>query len=191
MTTLATRVVHQRGVVVALVTAAGVLAALIVQALLSGLFSYIAVWMTGRGVQSTPWPADAIGRTALTYLPFAIGVFLALWFVAPIAADLRLFHVITRALLVAAIGGALAIVVAIIGALLGAFNYSAGLSSNIVANLGYDFGGALSRIGFAVSSGLTLFIGALPMVLLACVLLWIWLERHPRNHQVAGIVDEV
>ena len=191
MTTLATRVVHQRGVVVALVTGAAVLAALVVQAVLSGLFSFIAVWMSGQGAQSGGWPANAIGQAALTYLPFAIGVFLALWFVAPIAADLRLFHVITRALLVAAIGGALAIVVAIIGALLGAFNYSAGLSSNIVANLGYDFGGALSRIGFAVSSGLTLFIGALPVVLLACVLLWIWLERHPRNHQVAGIVDEV
>ena len=191
MTALATRVVHQRGVVVALVTGAAVLAALVVQAVLAGVFGFIGVWMSGQGARFGGLPADSVGRAALTYLPFAIGVFLALWFVAPIAADLRLFHVLTRGLLVAAIGGGLAIVVAIIGALFGAFNYSAGFSSNIVANLGYDFGSVVSGIGAAISTGLTLFVNALPLVLLACVLLWIWLERHPRNHQVAGIVDEV
>ncbi|MCU1420519.1 MAG: hypothetical protein JWN36_170 [Microbacteriaceae bacterium] len=191
MTALATRVVHQRGVVVALITGASVFAVLIVQALLTSLFGYLSLLMSGLAAQSTPWTVAELGPIALTNLPFAIGVFLALWFVAPIASDLRLFHVITRGLLAAAIGGALAIVVAVVGALFGAFSYSAGFSSNLAANLGYDFVGAFHRIGFALNSGLSLFVSAVPLVVLACVLLWIWLERHPRNHQVAGIVDEV
>lgn len=190
MTSLASRVIRQRGFVVALITGASVLAALVAQAFLLNLFGLIASILAGQGLPGW-WAPAVLGQSALTFLPFAIGVFLALWLVAPIAADLRLFHVLTRSLLIAGIGALLAIVVSVIAALFGAFSYSAEFSSNLFGNLGYDLSGALSRMGFALGTGLSLFASALPLVVLACVLLWIWLERHPRDHQVAGFVDEV
>ncbi len=190
MTTLATRVIRRRGFVVALITAASVLAALVAQEFLVDLFGSLGAVIGGQGYPGG-WAPAVLAQAALTFLPFAIGVFLAIWLVAPIGADLRLVHVVTRSLLIAGIGALLAIVVSVIAALFGAFSYSATFTSSIFGNLGYDLSGALSRMGFALGNGLTLFASALPLVVLACVLLWIWLERHPRDHQVAGIVDEV
>ena len=189
---LATRVIHQRGFLVALVTGASVLAALVAQAFLIDLFGFVGVLASGQGFDgSGGWPLAVLGQAAVTYLPFAIGVFLSLWLIAPVASDLRLFHVLTRSLLAAGIGAVLAIIVSVVAALFGAFSYSAAFSSNVFGNVGYDLSGALSRMGFALGNGLTLFATGLPIVVLACVLLWIWLERHPRGHSVSGFLDEV
>ena len=47
-------------------------------------------------------------------LPFALGVFIAFWQIAPVSPQLRMAHVVTRALLAAVIGAVATFVIAFI-----------------------------------------------------------------------------
>jgi hypothetical protein len=112
-------------------------------------------------------------------LPLAVGVFLGLWLLAPIASELRAFHVAMRSILAIGVGSTLHFIVA---AVLGAIFVSSVTSS-------LDF--IPHALGFALQSAVSLLIHVLPLGILASVLAWVWLTAHPPKHQVSGMLDEV
>lgn len=123
-------------------------------------------------------------------IPFAIGVFLAFWQIAPVAPQLRMAHVVTRALLAAVIGaiaaGIISFVVAVMSDLLG-------LGSSVVTPAGGDpitthlLGAARSVLPAAAN----ILIQGLVVVPLAALLLWGWLQSHPSKTTPVGALDEV
>jgi hypothetical protein len=126
----------------------------------------------------------------LASLPFAIGVFVAFWQIAPIAPQLRMAHVVTRSLLAALVGavatGIIAFVVAIV------LNLS---QSNPVVVAGGGFADILRNLADAGRSvlpgALNLLIDGLVVVPLAGLLLWGWLQSHPPKTAPVGALDEV
>jgi hypothetical protein len=118
-----------------------------------------------------------------TPLPFAIGVVLAFWQIAPIVPQLRMAHVVTRALLAAGVGAAVAAVTGFIVTAAG------GLTAGLVAT---SLGRFLFDTARSVLPGaLTLFIDGLVVVPLAALLLWGWLQSHPPKSTARGALDEV
>jgi len=183
MTALAHRVVRQRGFLVALAAAALVLAVLVVQSLLTFFVAQLG-YSGGGSLRDLPW-WSVYGRQVVTVsVPFSVGVLLGFWFIAPVAAELRLAHVITRSLLAALAG---AVLVFLTTTVVEAVATVQGLMDQ----------GALSRLGAetmrtpAVGPPLAApEVGsATPLVILAGILLWNWVERHPSRHPIAGIVD--
>jgi hypothetical protein len=187
MSDIGRRVVHQRGIVVALITSALILVVLIVQRELGILLSILGAVATGSLISPSDygWSALFTVQAVTLDLAFAVGVLLSLWLIAPIAAELRLFHVFTRSLLAAAVGAALLAVVEIAISIYGAF------SGPLMAMTSFSGPRALQGVLFGIADAGRYFVSSAPLVILAGVLLWIWLERHPRDHGVAGIVDEV
>lgn len=180
---------RRRGAVPALLAATGVLAALLVQGVLLGLINT----MTLAGMPGAPsslgylWAGQLQG--ALTNaLPLAVGVLLSLWLLAPIVPELRLVHVVLRALLATAVGALLVVAVAVIVGFLGSL---AGL--NFFSASFPDLAGPLRSSWFAVLQGVTgafrAFVVNSPIVVLAAVLLWGWPRRHPLPHEAAGAPD--
>jgi hypothetical protein len=95
-------------------------------------------------------------------LPFAIGVFLSFWQIAPVAPQLRMAHVVTRALLAAVVGAVASLVLGFIVAVV--LNV-AGTSGQILA--------------------------ASDLASIAALLLWGRLQSHPPKTAPAGALDEV
>lgn len=122
--------------------------------------------------------------TALgTPLPFALGAFLAFWQIAPIAPQLRMTHVVTRALLAAGIGAAVA---AVLGFLVTAIaRADTGLVGTSLPRYLFDTARSV------LPDALTLFIDGLVVVPLAALLLWGWLQSHPPKTTARGALDEV
>lgn len=113
-------------------------------------------------------------------LPFAIGVFLAFWQLAPVAPQLRMAHVVTRALL-AALAGAVAT------AVIGFF-----VAVVVNASQGSGIASAVADAARSVLPGsLNILIDGLVVVPLAALLLWGWLTSHPPKRAPAGALDEV
>ena len=128
----------------------------------------------------------------LGVLPFVVGVFLSLWLLAPVAAELHIAHAITRSLLAAAAGSVVLFLVQLMSALFQnfdasagqVFGFAAGFVNTVSANGDWAFSNA---IYFALSTGIQL----IPLTVLAGVLLWVWLRAHPAKHQVSGFIDKV
>jgi hypothetical protein len=117
-------------------------------------------------------------------LPFAIGVFLSFWQLAPIAPKLRLAHVVTRSLLATLIGGVLLWAVFVVAQAI----------ADLVAPTGgvlHAFDGFGQDMLIALLRSLSALVGYLPSVALAGILLWGWLQRHPHAKRVHGMLDEV
>lgn len=178
-------VLRRRGVLVALVTAtAFLLAALVQRALLSGLSLLGIAPFPGAGDYLPIVLADAWNTSLTGVIPFAAGVFLSLWQIAPIAAELRLAHVVTRVLLAAA-AGALAVIAVGVVVVLVAAALRLGQDGSAVAQfaeLGRDGLGVLLRSA-------TTFVGVLPTLVLAGVLQWTWLMSREHPFPVEGMLD--
>lgn len=187
MSTLAHRMARQHGVVVALVTALAVLVLLLAQDFLSAVFSSLGNAASNLTSPVSPayWFGTVGQQLALQYVPFAVGLFLSFWFIAPIGAALRLFHVVTRSLLAATVGAAAVIVVQVTTGLYLAFQGPLGSMT------GFSGRDALHNVVWGILTGALDFVRWVPVVVLAGVLLWIWLERHPAKHAVTGMIDEV
>ena len=183
-----TKAMKRPGVLPAFVAGLGVFVALLAIGLLQALFSTLAVIATASIAQ------DYLGQiwfgqflNSLTGpLPFAIGVFLCLWQVAPIAPALRLAHVVTRSILAALLGGAVMWIVLWIAQVIADVSSFAPEFQGAIAfgKLGPDALQALFR-ALAVTAGY------LPIAVLAGILLWGWLQRHPLATPVHGTLDEV
>jgi len=184
------KALQRPGALPAFLTALGILAALIVQGFLTATFvslSVIADSSLDSDFFGQLWAGQLVGSLAGP-VPITIGLFLCFWQVAPIAANLRLAHVVTRALLAATAGMALLFVLGLIYlfvlwllSLGGAFD-GGGLER--VAPIGPSVLGVLFR-------SLGVLVGVIPVVVLGAVLLWGWLQRHPLKQAVKGTIDEV
>ena len=180
------------GIGSALLAALGVYLVLVLQSLL-GTIAFV--------VTDVAYGQDALSYLSLILpaslpitlgapLPFAIGVFLAFWQIAPVAPQLRMAHVVTRALLAAVVGAV------------------ATLHDRVhrrrVANVASDGSGVLAATGRRVSPqhparplvrrsrrALNILIQGLVVVPLAALLLWGWLQSHPPTTAPAGALDEV
>ncbi len=183
----------RRGVLAATAAALIVLGAQVAQQILStAVYAGLALTQSnGQDVLSQLFPAYLWGLI-LGVLPFAIGVFLSLWLLAPVAAELHIAHVITRSLLAVAGGAVIVFLVQLVGMLFQSFDRSAGLvfgwASGFFSTLSSNADWAFSNsLYVALSTAINL----IPLTVLAGVLLWIWLRAHPAKHEVSGLIDQV
>ncbi len=182
LTTLA----RKRGRLPALITAALVAGLILVQAVVSSL----AAWIGGAFYQRvsfgavafddfSPWQPYLLDSFVKVTLPFAVGVFLSLWLIAPLAGELRVRFVITRGLLASAAGSVLVLVVNVV------------VEFVTMLGFGFDIRG-LAHTGItAIGTAVNVFVYTTPIVVLAAVLLWLWLREHPREYEVSGLIDEL
>lgn len=185
------RLVKRRGALAAAVIAVGVLAFILVQGVLRGVISTLfSLGMPDFVYVGAIW-SGVVASATLVELPFAVGVFLCLWLIAPVAAELRLGHVITRSVLAAGAGAVLVLVVQGIQALVMGIWVGGGLFGASFPFSGFSGNDMGHRMGFAMQTAAGSFIDLVPLVVLAGVFLWMWLERHPVSHRVSGMLDEV
>ena len=175
------------GVGSALLAGLGVYLVLVLQGLLSTIAFVITSYDLGYlgAVIPASLPVTLGGP-----LPFAVGVFLAFWQIAPVAPQLRMAHVVTRALLAAVIGAAAA----------GILSFVVAVLVNLAAtDPGLVAGGAADAIGRNLAEAaksvlpafFTILIQGLVVVPLAALLLWGWLQSHPPKKTPAGALDDV
>jgi hypothetical protein len=163
------QLLRRRGAVVALVTSLLVGASFLAgEAINIGLRSLV----LGASVWEV-FPDRAIA----TAVPFTVGVFLCLWLLLPVAAELELRFVVTRALGAALFG---TVLVFVVRSLLQIVTLAGQL--NIVAALGQLLGGQ-------AIDGARFFVLYAPVVTLFAIFQWNWLKHHPAKFEVAGILD--
>jgi hypothetical protein len=178
------KALQRPGALPALLTALGVLAFLVTQNVAFRLIGSARTAVYGGSLGTDLGTAWATEFASLFGGPlfFAAGVFLCLWQVAPIAPNLRLAHVVTRALLATAIGAACYWI----------FEFFAGLIFMAVNGLWEQVGDVFGGVAFdALMDALGALVGWLPLVILGAVFLWGWLQRHPPKNAVKGTLDEV
>lgn len=181
------KAITRPGVVPAFFAGLGVFALLLATAFLQSLFTTLSL------LSSSVSAGDFAGQILATQLlssgtgplPFAIGVFLCFWQIAPIAPKLRLAHVVSRSILAAVGGGVLLWIVYAVAQLVA--DIAAPSADGAVAALA-DVGPVLLT---ALLRALATVVGYLPVVALAGILLWGWLQRHPHARAVHGALDEV
>lgn len=124
----------------------------------------------------------AIALTSI--LPFTVGYFLGLWVVAPITEELRIGHVITRAILATGIGATLWFaVLGIVGV------YIALTTMPVVLDISAAPYVVSTPLGVALQNALAGFITLLPLGVLGGVLLWQWRTANPAEHHIEGLID--
>ena len=186
---VAAKALTRPGVGPALLAGLGVYLALALQVVLSAL-----VFVVVDGQDPVSYLAASLGVLApIAFggpLPFALGVFLCFWQLAPVAPQLRMAHVVTRALLAAVVGTFLALVIGFVSTAALVFSR---VSS--YASLGADptlipLGLKTAWIGSAPGA-FNMLIDGLVVVPLAALLLWGWLRGHRPEAAPAGALDEV
>ena len=181
------QLVNRHGAFVAAVTALAVAAAIILEQLLQSLVGVLSVLSVGQ----VPYGFFAFGQVLLVAIPFALGFFVSLWIIAPIAEELRLPHVVTRAILATGVASTVVFVVLAIVGILSAFSWEGAIFGQSFPTTRFDGGGAVGALGRALTSALLTFISTLPLGVLAGVLLWIWRKDHPPRKPLSGLIDEV
>ena len=185
-----TKLAKKRGRLPALVAALGLLVLQSLQSFLASLVNYFSS-LGYIGVDQARGPSDvhvttvyqfapSIDELSRVLIPFALGVFVALWILAPISDELTVRFVLTRAGLASLAGSLLVIVVDLILGLVWAFSPT-----------GFDSTEFLQSVVEALSTGLHVFIFTTPLVMFAGLMLWLWLRDHPREYAVAGLIDEL
>lgn len=180
------------GVGSALLAGLGVYVVLVLQSILGTVVFVVTDRSYGQdpGAYLSLILGNSLPITAGGPLPFAIGVFLSFWQIAPVAPQLRMAHVVTRALLAAVIG---AVATAVLGFIAAVVLNVVGTDPALVLN-----GGAgtiatnLVQAAHSVLPGaLNILIDGLVVVPLAALLLWGRLQTHPPRTAPAGALDEV
>ena len=136
-------------------------------------------WLQGAGYQPNVLSALLSSQFLLITLAFCVGVVAWLWLFAPLSAELRLGSVIARSLLAVVAGAVVTLVVSFcIG--LQSWLANADFFSNSMSQAADSFirdGG--NAIATALSTTLGVAVDVLPLTVLAVVLTWSWLVRHP------------
>ncbi len=176
-----------RGALVAAVTAGGVGIAFLAGRVLLGLVSLIgpeSVVYSGSYL-TLPFVGASAGFIVLTsILPFSIGYFLGLWVVAPITEQLRVGHVVARAVVATGIGATLwFIVLGLIGVV------RAVVSTPEILGIAASQLLVAGQLGYALQEALTGFIALLPIGVLGAVFLWLWRSANPAPHHIEGFID--
>jgi hypothetical protein len=181
------QLVNRHGAFVSAVTALLVGGAVLAQRFLEYLIGLLTVLSVGQ-LASYGFP---FGQVLLLTLPFAVGFFVSLWIIAPIAEELRLPHVVTRAILATGIASTLVFIALAIVGVLSAFSWDGAIFGQSFPTTRFDGGGAVGALGRALTSAALAFVSTLPLGVLAGVLLWIWRKDHPPRHPLSGLIDEV
>ena len=121
-------------------------------------------------------------------LPIALGAFVCFWQIAPIAPNLRLAHVVTRAVL-AGLAGTLLLF--LLGLLFGFLLWVLSLGGLVDDGDFFGDDGPGEALLPLLFRSLATFLQVLPVLVLGAVLLWGWLQRHPPKQRLAGTLDEV
>jgi len=179
------QLVNRHGAFVSAVTALLVAAAMIALRLAEFFVTFLTTVGTGH---SFVFP---ILQVLLVTVPFAVGFFLSLWIIAPIAEELRLPHVVTRAILATGVASTVVFIVLTGWGLISAFTFDGELFANSFPFARFDGGWAVSAILQALTNAALTFVSTLPLGVLAGVMLWIWRKDHPPRHPLSGLVDEV
>ena len=122
-------------------------------------------------------------------IPFGIGFFLSVWLVAPIAQELRLPHVITRAILATGIASTVTFIVTAVLVIIDSFNPGGSFFGNSFPFPQFDGGGVGQGLLSALSATIVGFVMRLPLGVLAGILLWIWCKDHPPKRPLDAIID--
>jgi hypothetical protein len=178
------RALRRRGVLTAAIVAGGIFALVLVQTALRSVASYLS--SAGNGYESGPgaYALSAAYSVVLAYLPFAIGIFLSFWQLAPITGGLRLAHVVTRSLLASLMGGVL-LYAGYIGSTVVAWADQESLSGI------YDLENLVIQPAALAWSAFGAVISLLPIVALGAILSWGWQQRHPLDDEPRGALDDV
>ncbi|MCY7300106.1 MAG: hypothetical protein LH616_12950 [Ilumatobacteraceae bacterium] len=181
------RMLATRGAVVAAVAACGVGLALLAGRLMLGFISLVGLESVeySGSYEAIPFAGVGFGFGILTsILPFTVGYFLGLWVVAPITEQLRIGHVIARAVLATGIGATLwFVVLALVGVI------SAIGSTPEILGIAASPSLIAGQLGYALQEALTGFIILLPLGALGGVFLWLWRSAHPAPHHIEGFID--
>jgi hypothetical protein len=174
------RMLRTRGALAAAVTALCVGAALVVGQVLLILVSLIPLGTTGLFDLQAVSPFDGFDRRVLlTVLPFTVGYFLGLWVVAPITEQLRIGHVITRAVLATGVGSTVHFLVIAIVQSVGMVSESPDRSLDLIP----------VALGASLIQALSGLIVLLPLGVLGGVLLWVRRTAKPSEHHIEGLID--
>ncbi|CAN5495355.1 hypothetical protein BH10ACT7_BH10ACT7_24500 [soil metagenome] len=184
------QIVQRHGAFVSAVTAAAVGLVIVVTRILTALITVLGVLPYLDQISSDPW-GWGLRDAFLTGIPFALGFFISLWIIAPIAEELRIGHVITRAVLATGVGSSVLFVVLAIMAIAGAFTFGQPMFGNSFQPPGFDTTYVLTGLSGALQGALLAFVGLLPLGVLAGVLLWLWRKDNPPKKPLAGLIDEV
>jgi hypothetical protein len=185
MTTFAHRVARQHGFLVSLASGLVVLAVSLVQNVLNALIGQLSFLGTGE-VPVWQWWGNYATQFGTVAVPLAVGVVLGFWFIAPIGPDLHVVHVITRSLLTTAVGAVLVFLTVLVTSV--TVFVTSGLMGQI--RLGQLAGEQLLQsFGISLATAGQQFLAVAPLVILVGVLLRMWLERHPSEHEIIGIID--
>jgi hypothetical protein len=183
-----TKAMKRPGFIPAFLAGLGVFVALTLIGFLTALFSTLSLVAYASVAQDDVgqlWFAQLV-NSLTGPLPFAVGVFLCFWQVAPIAPVLRLAHVVTRSILSALFGAAVMWIVAL------ALHVVVDISNTPFATPAADVLGKLGPVALqSLFQALAVTTGYLPVAVLAGILLWGWLQRHPPGKAVHGTLDEV
>lgn len=184
------RMLRTRGALVAAVTAGAVGLTLVVQELAQLVIGQIAVAASGQDLGAAGFTWGFLGLAFLTTtLPFTIGFFLSLWFVAPISEKLGLGHVITRSVLATGIAATLWFVVRSVVQTVLAIGFDRPIFSNSFPQLQFTGPDLVSILGWSLQGALLAFVTILPLGVLAGILLWLWRKANPPKFHVEGLID--
>jgi hypothetical protein len=188
----AVQALSRPGIGSALLAALGVYLVLVLQSVLSTV-AFI--------VTDTAYGGDALRYLSLIVpaslpttlgapLPFAIGVWLSFWQLAPVAPQLRMAHVVTRAILAAVVG---AVATLVLGFIVGAVANVIATAPALMAttDLGRVGANLAEALRPALSAALSILISGLVVVPLAALLLWGHLRNHPPTTAPAAAPGEV
>lgn len=188
------KLVNRHGALVSAVTGALVGAAIVVLGVLQTLVQLLYTVVPGStGLYDlVPLWSGVLMRILLVALPFAVGYFVSLWIIAPIAEELRLPHVVTRAVLATGVAATVCFIVAGVVGVIASFWLDGSLyTQSLPSALGFSAHNAANALWAALVGALTSFVANLPLGILAGVLLWLWRKDHPPRRPLSGLIDEV
>ena len=133
------------------------------------------------------WEGYGLQLLTIT-LPFLFGVFVSLWMLAPLSDELLLRFVVARAVLATAIGALMVLLMTAVLSVAGFFEETIRYTGGFVPLVFETAWGSFLRVLVGIGADA---LQRLPLVLLACVFLWLWWRAGERPHAVSGILDEV
>ncbi|WP_309615940.1 hypothetical protein [Salinibacterium sp.] len=178
------QLLRRHGAFVSGITGIAVVVFLVAQDIVRLFVNYVGI----SALVPADFAVQSFGYALLQAIPFGLGFFLSLWLVAPIAEELRVGHVLTRAILATGIASTVLFIVLAVLAIVDAFSSGNSLFGNSFPNP-FDGDGAAQGLLRALSSAINTFIAHLPLGVLAGILLWIWRKDHPPKRPLEGIID--
>jgi hypothetical protein len=124
-------------------------------------------------------------------VPLGLGIFLGLWALAPISARLRVSAVIARSLVAVASAIVVVFLAQLVLGMLGWFGNTQFFGNSSNQAVESFFSNAANALPMALQFAFGTALDVLPVVVLAVVLTWMWLGRHPARQSAETAAAEV